>query len=170
VAVDWDGLKLAHGQLVHLELDEHKLAFRQLTPDEAEALYDKLERAPELALQIALDACALCCVAGAEHLEEVTDSYPLAFSSESGVCEMLLKLANDALAASIKKAIRNWRAADRQLGQVAQNLLAFKAYTGGVASPEALAGALHWAEHLDTTKGLYKLHLSFMRALAKRKG
>lgn len=169
MAVDWDGLKLDHGPLVRVELGGRELAFRQLTPDEAEALADRFDRAPELALTCALEACQTCCVAGCEHFEEVADAYPLAFSVESGVCETLLKLASDKLAASIKKAIRDWRGADRQLGQVAQALLAFKAYQGGVASPEALAGALHIAEHFDTTKGLYRLHLSFMRAMGKKK-
>lgn len=180
--MDLDSLRLEHGKLVRVDIGGRSFAFRPMTSDEAEAVADRLERAPELALDTAFEACSDCCVGVFEGeparaledpqkaLDEAADLYPLIFSAETGVCDRLLTLASDALAKRIKDAISRWRKSDRNLGMVAESLLAFQAYRGGQPSSEALAGALHMAEHLDFTKGLYRLHLSFMRALGKRRG
>lgn len=180
--IDWEELKLAHGPVVRVELGGVELAFRQMPADEAEAVATRFDLAPQLSLNIAHDACRACCVAGwkpgcdpekpptwQELFDEVADLYPLAFSAESGICETLLKMASDAIAAEIKAAIRSWRNADRNLGKMASSLLAFQAYKGGQPSAEELAGALHLAELIDHVKGTYKLHLSFMRAMGKGK-
>jgi hypothetical protein len=119
-------------------------------------------------LDLEVEACRACCVAGLEAFDEAVDRYPLAFSAESGLCQTLLKLASDKIAADIKAGIKRWRASERQLGTVAESLLAFQAYKGGNPDPKELAGALHLAELLDYVKGTYRLHLSFMRAMSKR--
>lgn len=178
--VDLDSLRLEHGKLVRVDLGGRSFAFRPLHTEEAEAIAERLERAPELALDTAFEACRECCVGVFEGdralddpraaLDEAADLYPLIFSAETGVCDKLLTLASEALAKRIKDAISRWRKSDRNLGMVAESLLAFQAYRGGQASAEAMAGALHMAEHLDFAKGLYRLHLSFMRALGKRRG
>jgi hypothetical protein len=170
VSVDWEALKLEHDTVIRVTLGDRELGFRPLRPDEAERLVARFERCPARAIDIAFEACRDCCVAGAESLDELADQYPLAFSAETGICERLLQLASDHVASEIKQAIRSWRGAERQLGKMAQSLLAFKAYQGGPPSAEVLAGALHLAELIDTVKGTYKLHVSFMRALGKRKG
>jgi hypothetical protein len=165
-----DAARAEHGRLVTAEVRGRAYVFRPMTVAEALDVAQRLERAPAVALPTAIDAARACCLNDPAEFDEAADNFPLAFSAESGVCEQLLKLASEDAAAAVKGALSRWRNAERQLGVVAEDLLAFKAYTGGVAGEKEIAGALHIAEHLDTMKGLYKLHLSFMRALAKRRG
>lgn len=168
-----DDARALHGRLVLVDLRGRELAFRPMRATEAQDVAAKLDRAPEVALSTALAAVRECWIADPDEpgaFEEAADNFPLAFSAEAGVCAQLLKLASEELAAEVKEAISRWRQSDRQLGIIAEDLLAFQEHKGGQATAKALAGALHWAELVDTTKGLYKLHLSFMRSLSKRRG
>lgn len=167
---DYEALRAQHGKLVRVTLGEAELVFRPMSIDEAAACARRIDATPDLALTIAHEACLACLLSDVKAFHKATDEYPLAFSPDTGVCERLLELASAEMAASSKAAIRRWRNAGNQLGSVAESLLAFKAYTGGAPDAKALAGALHIAEHIDTMKGLYKLHLSFMRSLSKRRG
>jgi hypothetical protein len=157
-----------HGKLIRVDVYGREYIFRPMGLDEAQAVATKLDRAPEVALSTALDAVRACCVTDIAEFDEAADNFPLAFSAERGVCSRLLALASSELADQVKEAIGRWRHSGRQLGSVAEDLLAFQAYKGGIAEPKALAGALHWAEHFDTSKAQYQLHLSFMRAMGKR--
>jgi hypothetical protein len=138
--------------------------------DEAQGVADRLDRAPDAALTTAVSAVRLCCVSPLDEFDEAAVNFPLAFSAEKGVCFSLLELASTDLAASVKAGISRWRHSERQLGIVAEDLLAFKAYTGGNATASQLAGALHWAEHIDTQKALYKMIRSFLEAMGRRRG
>lgn len=137
--------------------------------DEAQEVATRLDRAPELALNTAVAAVRACCVTELDAFDEAAKNFPLMFSAERGVCSTLLSLASSELAAQVKEGIARWRHSERQLGAVAEDLLAFSAYKGGIASAHELAGALHWADHFDTTKAQYKLLLSFMRSMGKRR-
>jgi len=165
--VDLDELRAQHGQVIRAEVGGRELVFVPMSIAVATEVAARLNRAPEVALATAIDACRACYRGDATAFDETADFYPLAFSAEQGVCEQLLDLASNEIAESVKQGIRAWRGAGRQLGAVAESLLAFKAYSGGPASAKALAGALHVAEHLDTLKGLYRLHVSFMKALGR---
>lgn len=166
--MDADELRAKHGQIIRAEIGGAELVFFPMSVAYATELSERLNRAPEIALEMALAACREHCGIGVEQFDEVAEWAPLAFSAETGVCGQLLELASIALAESVKTAIRKWRSSGRQLGAVAEALLAFKAHTGGPASADALAGALHIAEHFDTQKALYRLHLSFMRGLSRK--
>ncbi len=165
-----DEARVAHGRLIQVDLRGRVLFFRPMGLDEAQATATRLDRAPSAALTTALAAVRKCCVSDLQEFDEAAENFPLAFSAESGVCATLLAMASDELSANVKEAIARWRTSERQLGVIAEDLLAFKAYTGGVADAKTLAGALHVADLIDTTKGLYKLHLAFMNAMGKRRG
>jgi hypothetical protein len=155
--------------VTRLEVGGVSLLFRPMGPDEAAAVAQAIGDAPEFALETAIKACEVCCTQGAECFAAVADEYPLVFAIDGGLCETLLTAASEAIAANTRLALKQWREGGRNLGAIATSLLAFKAYKGGAASAEALAGALHWAEHFDYQKSLFKLHLSFMKSMAKRR-
>lgn len=167
--IDFEDARAEHGQLIRVDLRGREFVFRPMGLDEAQAVAIKLDRSPQAALDTAINAVRACVLSDLEEFDEASENFPLAFSAERGVCAQLLKVASDELALQVKQAISRWRHSERQLGVMAEDLLAFQAYKGGIAGEKELAGALHWAELIDTTKGLYKLHLSFMRSLAKRR-
>jgi len=178
-AIDLDDARAEHGRLIRVDLRGREYVFRPMALDEAQRVAERLDAAPEVALSTAIAAVRECYLAtqvddgyrsDTALFEEAAENFPLAFSAERGVCARLLRLASEQLADQVKEAISRWRGSERQLGSIAEDLLAFKEHQGGQASAKALAGALHVAEGLDTLKGLYKLHLSFMRALGKRRG
>lgn len=169
MAVDIAEARAEYGRLIQVDLRGREYIFRPMSADEAQAVATRLDRVPEVALSTAIAAVRACCLSPLDEFDEAADNFPLAFSAERGVCSQLLQMASEEIALHVKQAISRWRASDRQLSTIADDLLAFQTYKGGAAGPKQLAGALHWAELIDTTKGLYKLHLSFMRALAKRK-
>ena len=157
-----------HGKLIAVEVGGAQLRFRPLTLAEATRFARDTRLDPEDATELALALCEACCVAG--DFAASSEAFPLAFAGADGVADALLKDAADSCAADIKSGIARWRGADRNLGQVAQSLLALKAYAGGPVDAATFAGALHVAEWLDTTKGLFRLVSSFMKALSKRGG
>lgn len=167
--LDLDALRAKHGKLLTVQVDGYIAAFRQMTVDEARDLSARLALVPDLSFDLAVAACRECLVSNAADFEALLELAPLAFDFDDGLCGRMLKRASEEAHGSAKAAIRNWKSAERNLAQVADNLLAFKAYAGGAPSPKALAGALSIAEGLDTMKGLFRLHLAFMKSLGKRK-
>lgn len=162
-----DELRARHGPLTIVESEGRTVAFRAMTAAEALTLQTRLRATPELALTIAVEACRACLVTLPADFDAMLDATPLVFDLEDGVCGRLAKAASDAAAAEVKAAVSGWRGAERQLGRTAQHLLAFQAYSGGPPTADELAGALAVAEGLDTLRGLFKLHYSFMKALAR---
>lgn len=166
--MDLDALRAKHGPLVVLEDGGRVVAFRAMNAAEALTLSERLRATPDLSYQLAVDACRACLVSDAEDFEAQLEETPLAFDLDDGVCGRLLGAAVKAAEDAAKTGIKRWRNADRNLAAAAQNLLDFKAYQGGPASAGAMAGAIAVAEGLDTLKGLFKLHLAFMKAYSRR--
>lgn len=167
--MDLDALRLKHGQLTTLEVGGWRVVFRPMPIEDARELGRLSEAAPHLAFELGLAAVQRCLVAGADDYAQIAEHYPLALDIDGGVLERLLKQSSAQAHATVKLAINKWRAADRNLADVAEQLLAFKAYVGGEPSANARAGALHIAELSDSVKGLFKLHLAFMKSMAKSK-
>lgn len=166
---DFDALRAQHGKCFRLEVGGAAMLFRHMTTDEASAVAQRIEACPAISLNTAIDACEACCVGGKALFLTASDEYPLVFSVDGGLCETLLRAASEAVAETTRQALKTWRESARNLGSMAGSLLAFQSYRGGPPSADALAGALHWAEHLDYQKNLFKLHLNFMKAMGKRK-
>jgi hypothetical protein len=168
MTLELDALRAKHGSLVVLRTGSRVVAFRAMNAAEALTLSERLRATPDLSYPLALDACRACLVGGEADFDALLEETPLAFDLDDGVCGHLLSAAVKAAEAAAKDGIRRWRSADRNLAAAAQNLLEFKAYQGGPASPGAMAGAINVAEGIDTLKGLFKLHLGFMKAYARR--
>lgn len=169
MAFDFASARADHGQLVVVDLDGQELVFRPLKPTEAHKVVTRSEAAPEEALDLALATCRACCLSDLGVFDRLADIYPLAFSGEEGVIGELVILAQGAAKLRVKEGVSKWKGADRNPGRMAENLLAFKAYTGGDYSADEFAGALTVAEHMQVTKGTFNLFLSLMKALAKRR-
>jgi hypothetical protein len=169
MAFDFAQAKLDFGQIVVVELDGVELVFRPLKPSEAHRVAALATADPENALDASLAACRGACVSDLAEFDRLADIYPLAFSGDEGVIGELIRLAQGAATLRVKDAVGMWKRADRNPGRMAENLLAFKSYTGGDYSAEAFAGALTLAEHMQVTKGTFNLFLSLMKALAKRR-
>jgi hypothetical protein len=168
--LDLEALRAKHGTVFQLEAGGRVAAFRPMTFDEARTLGRQIERVPGLAFELGVSACAACLIDGAEAFEAICEESPLALDYDDGLAGTLMQHASREAHESVKLAIRKWRGADRNLAEVADSLLAFKAYTGGEPCAAARAGALHAAEGLDNLKGLFKLVLGYMRAISKKRG
>ncbi len=163
-----DALRAQHGPLTIVKDDEHAAAFRAMTPAEVQALEARVRSLPDLSYQLAVDACLTCLVSERADFDALLETWPLAFDlDDKGLCGKLAAAATATATGEVNAAVARWRGAERQLGRAAQHLLAFKAYTGGPPSADAMAGALAVAEGLDTLKGLFKLHYSFFKALSR---
>ena len=169
MAFDFASARVEFGQLIVVDLDGQELVFRPLKPTEAHKVVTRTESAPEDALDLALATCRGCCLSDLAVFDRLADIYPLAFSGEDGVIGELVQLAQGAAKLRVKEGVSKWKGADRNPGRMAENLLAFKAYTGGDYSAEEFAGALTVAEHMQVTKGTFNLFLSLMKALSKRR-
>ena len=97
-------LKAQHGQLVQCEIDGRVLAFRAINKAGLQDLRKQLRAKPDLAVELSINACKFCCVFGKEHVDELTDRYPLAFAgyeSAPGVIDHLMDLARGGAVISI---------------------------------------------------------------------
>jgi hypothetical protein len=166
--LDLDVLRAQHGPLVVLRDGERVVAFRAMNAAEALTLSERLRATPDLSYPLAIEACLACLVSEPADFDALLEETPLALDLDDGVCGHLLSAAVKTAEAAAKDGIRRWKSADRNLAAAAQNLLEFKAYSGGPASPGAMAGAIAVAEGIDTLKGLFKLHLAFMKSYSRR--
>lgn len=166
--MDETSARLQYGRVVVVELDGHELLFRPLTPAEAARAADSVTKAPEIAVETALATCEAACLTP-EPFVQLADNYPLAFSGEDGVFGELLRLAQGDAVVRVKTGARLWKAADRNPGKMAENLLAFKAYQGGDWGEKEFAGALTIAEWMSSTKGLFQLFLALMKSLSRKR-
>lgn len=166
--MDIEALRAEHGLVFSLNAGGLDATFRPMTIDEARRLGKQIDRVPELAFELAVAACRACHIAG--DFEGLLDVAPLALDLDEGLAGRMLAHASTEAHASAKAAVHRWRSSGRNLAEVAESLLAFKAYTGGEPTPAARAGALHAAEGLDHLTGLFKLVLGYMKAMSKAKG
>jgi hypothetical protein len=165
---DLAALRAKHGRLIEAEVDGVTLRFRPLAGPEASDLARRMQLAPELAFDLALEVCESACLSGASTFHDLADRFPLAFAADDGVCGRLLADADADARAIVKAGIARWRRAERNLGAQADSLLALLSYRGGEVSEKQLAGALHLAQALETLPALFRLHLNFFKALARR--
>lgn len=165
--MDLDELRAKHRTVTVLEHEGRVAAFRGMTVDEAREVSDQLKAAPDLAYPLAIKACLQCLIGGETAFAEILEAAPLAVDFDEGLAGRLLEAASDVAKASVAEALRKFRHSDRNLGQMADNLLAFKAYAGGAPSSGAQAGALHIAEAIDALKATLKLQLAVAKAYCK---
>lgn len=164
-----DAIRERCGRVLIVEQDGRAIAFRPFSVDQAKALVAAAERTPDLAFQLGLAALRGNLEDGAEDFEALLEATPLVFDyAPTGVLGRMLELASEDARKAGKDSIRTWRESKQDLAKMANNLLAFKAYSGGTPSPAAFAGAIHVAEAVDGIKALFKLHSAFMNALGKR--
>jgi hypothetical protein len=154
--------------LVTMEVDGASLAFRPLSATEAERLAAEVAASEDGGLEACIAACREVCTDPAA-FDLVVDRYPLAFFGDDGVAGALVEQRSARASRDLKDAISRWKRADRLPVRMAMNLLAFKAYTGGDPSPEALAGALTVSEWMQATKGIFTMFMSLLKALSRRR-
>lgn len=161
--------RLEYGKIVAVQLDGREVLFRPLTPLEARRVSVRMLASPEDALDTALAACESALLSDVDDFRALADQFPLAFSGDDGALGELLRQAGADSRARVKTAAGLWKASDRNLGRIAENLLAFKAYNGGDFTAEQFAGAMTVAEWMSSTKGIFNLFLSLLKALSKRR-
>ena len=169
MAFDVAQARLQFGQLVVVELDGEELTFRPLAPSEAHRVAALATADPENALDVCLATCRGACLSSLEDFDRLANIYPLAFSGDEGVIGELVRLAQGTATLRIKDGVGKWKRADRNPGRMAENLLAFKAYTGGDYTAEQFAGALTVAEWMQSTKGIFNMFAALLKALSKRR-
>lgn len=162
--------RLEYGKIVAVELDGHEVLFRPFSPIEAVRISARLLAAPAEAVENSLTALQPALLTPLEDFLELADRYPLAFTADDGVLGELIRNAQAAARDRVQRGARLWKASDRNLGRMAENLLAFKAYTGGDYTPEQFAGAMTVAEWMSSTKGIFNLFLALLKGLSKRRG
>lgn len=162
--------RLEYGKVVAVELDGHEVLFRPFTPLEAARLSAQLLTHPSEALDLGLAACERALLSEPETFRKLADSCPLAFTADDGALGELIRNAHAAARDRVQRGARLWKASDRNLGRMAENLLAFKGYTGGDYTPEQFAGAMTVAEWMSSTKGIFNLFLALLKGLSKRRG
>lgn len=141
-----------------VRIDGAEFVFRPPTVAEAESY---LARPDAAAL-----ATALLVDGDPGALARVADARPLALSHS--VLPRLFAMAAAAREARGKRAVARWRSSETHLGRMAESLLAFKAYDGrSEPSETAVAGALHVAEWLDCTRGVFRLLHSLIKGLSR---
>ena len=168
--MDLDAARREYGKVIAVELEGRTVLFRPLSPSEAAGVSAQLLAFPEDAVELGLAACERALLSDRAAFLELADRYPLAFTADEGALGELIRQAQLAARASVQAGARKFKAADRNLGRMAENLLAFKAYTGGDYTPEQFAGALTVAEWASSTRGIFNLFLALMKALSRRKG
>lgn len=139
------------------------LVFRLPTAAESEDYLALLKEAPEDGLQAAHSLCSACALEG--DWAETAEEYPLAVDQ---IVPALFKLASDDARESVRAAVRRWRLAETNLGRMAENLLAFKAYSGGPPDEKTFAGALLVAEWFDVTRGTFRLLQGIVKGLRRK--
>jgi hypothetical protein len=146
-----------------VKVGDRSLAFRLPTSSESENYLAAIRDASEEKLAHSDALCLACCVEG--DWAALSEEFPLAVDK---IVPALFRKANDAAKEDVRLAIRKWRAAETNLGRMAENLLAFKAYAGGAPTPAQFAGALTVAEWFNVTRGTFRLLEGLMKGLRRR--
>jgi hypothetical protein len=168
--VDEAQARLEYGRIVAVELDGREVLFRPFTPLEATRVSAQMLTQPSEALELGLAACERALLSDPEAFRELADRYPLAFTGDDGALGELIRNAQLMARDRVKRGAGLWKSSDRNLGRMAENLLAFKSYTGGDYTPEQFAGAMTVAEWASSTKGVFNLFLALLKGLSKRRG
>lgn len=89
-------LKIKYGELVVIDLAGHTLAFKRLSRGQLTELKKRINKQPDLVIEVTINACEFNCVYGAEHFKSLSEFYPLAFCGNEdtkGVIDVLMDLA-----------------------------------------------------------------------------
>lgn len=95
-AIDFSELKAKYGDLVVIDIGEKTLAFKRLTKSQLTDLKKRVNKTPDLVIEVTINCCEFNCVYGAESFKELSDRYPLAFCGNDdtkGVIDALMDLA-----------------------------------------------------------------------------
>lgn len=161
--------RLEYGKVVVVEIDGHELLFRPLKPSEAERAAKLITADVENAVETSVEVCRNALLSDPSVFDQVLEYAPLMFSGEEGIIGELLKLANSEFSLRVKTASSLFKRGERNYGLIAENLLAFKAYQGGDYTAKEMAGALHIAEWMSSTKGIFLMFQSLLKALSKKR-
>jgi len=136
-----------------------------IAPEEVEEYLAAVRARPEAQLELGTDLVARCALGTA--IDALIEDRPLALVE----CVLpALFTARSKRSLKVRRGgISRWKRGETDLGKMADSLLAFRAFSGGEPSEAAFAGALHIAEWLDSTRGLFRLFSAFMKALARRR-
>lgn len=162
--------RLEYGKVVVVNLGGREVLFRPFTPLEAIRVSAQLLTCPSEALELGLAACRSALLSDPAEFDALADAYPLAFTADDGALGELIRNAQAAARDRVQRGSKLWKVSDRNLGRMAENLLAFKAYAGGDYTPEQFAGAMTVAEWMSSTKGIFNLFLALLKGLSKRRG
>lgn len=168
--MDEDRARAEYGRVVAVELDGREVLFRPLTPSEAARASRELLARPADAVDVGLAWCETALLSDRADFLALADRYPLAFTGDDGALGELIRQAQAAARERVQRAARLHKASDRNLGRMAEHLLAFKGYTGGEYTAEQFAGAMTIAEWASSTKAIFNLFLALLKGLAKRRG
>lgn len=150
---------------VRCEVDGAALRFRLPSREEIEEYLAASRSNPDVQIGLGISLARTCCLDGP--VDEVAEERPLLLVET--VLPALFSAQTDREVKHRRAGIARWKRAETDLGRMADSLLAFKAYVGGEPSEAALAGALHIAEWLDSTRGTFRLFAGFLKALSRRK-
>lgn len=159
-----------------VQVGGYDLQFRPLTSTESESVIDDCRADPDNAIGLAIDACRSACVGRlAESGDEAEDYlakfdamseyYPLACSET--ILQAIINQSAKEAQERISDGVRQWKAADRNPGRMAEHLLALKAYEGGDYTAGQFAGALAVAELISTTKGIATMIKAYLNAMKR---
>lgn len=151
---------------VNVQIGGHDLQFRPLTSVEIEDLREDIKDRPAYSLEFMISACREACVSDVEDFDRAADDYPLSFE---GVLRALVEQCYAEAKERVRLGVNSWKRADRNPGLMAEDLLAFKGYSGGDYSASEFAGALAVADLVSACKGLLELGQNWTRALNRRR-
>lgn len=89
-------LKVKFGDLIVIDIEDKTLAFKRLSRGQLTDMKKRINKTPDLVIDITINSCEFNCVYGAEHFKDLSDRYPLAFcgnEGSKGVIDALMDLA-----------------------------------------------------------------------------
>lgn len=88
-----EGLKEKHGRLAAMELDGKLMAFRPFDRAQVVDVRKKVNKAPDLAIDIMINCVKFNCVHGVEHFDDLAREYPMAIAGLDGLSDTLMEMA-----------------------------------------------------------------------------
>lgn len=148
-----------------VQVGGYELQFRPLTSTESESVIDDCRADPDNAIGLAIDACRSACMSCPVQFDAMSEDYPLSCSET--ILQAIINQSAKEAQERISDGVRQWKAADRNPGRMAEHLLALKAYEGGDYTAGQFAGALAVAELISTTKGIATMIKAYLNAMKR---
>lgn len=153
------------GERLAVSADGKELLFRPVSQAEAGAYVRARSADPSASFDTDLRFVSEQHAGEPAALEAFLSRAPLAATE---IAAALVRQANARTREANAVGVKRWRRSGQNAGQIAENLLAFKAYSGGDPPAAAVAGALHIAEWLDNTRGIFRIFLAVVKALGRK--